>query len=342
MAHAVGGLSGKAAERGVVAGIDGPGEDASASASREAPAWPAVYWAALRRTPVAVWEENLTDWAAALTYYTVLALFPVLLVVLSVFGLSQPASTAGVIGHIAGAAPVQSRELLSSALQEMTQQRSAAWLLTFFGTVGALWSGSSYLGVFRRALYAIEGLDSDRPVRRTAPRIVLTALVLVLLLVVSALALVFTGTLARRVGRLFEWGNAPIAVWDALRWPVLLIIAVTLVLVLYRSGPAVSRPVRRMAPGGALAVGLWLASSAGFALYASQTGTYRRLYGSLAGLVVFLVWLWICNLVLLIGAKFNAELIRPTAGSGPILGPGTRDCECRSANAAGDNPAPPG
>ncbi|GAA2155080.1 YihY/virulence factor BrkB family protein [Kitasatospora kazusensis] len=318
---------------GTLAAIDGPGEDASASAARRAPAWAAAYWGALRRTPVAAWDDNLTDWAAALTYYTVLALFPVLLVVLSVFGLSQPASTAGVIGHIAGAAPLQSRELLSAALQEMTQQRSAAWLLTVFGTVGALWSGSSYLGVFRRALYAIEGLDSDRPVRRTAPRIVLTALVLVLLLVVSALALVFTGTLAREVGRLLEWGDAPLAVWYALRWPVLLIIAITLVLVLYRSGPAVSRPVRRMAPGGALAVGLWLASSAGFALYASQTGTYRRLYGSLAGLVVFLVWLWICNLVLLIGATFNAELTRLTAGGDRLPEPGTRDCECRP----GDN-----
>ncbi|WP_370420138.1 YihY/virulence factor BrkB family protein [Streptomyces sp. QH1-20] len=296
--------------------------DRSHRPGRARRAWYDTYATALRRTPVTAWDDNITDWAAALTYYTVLALFPVMLVILSVFGLSQPASTTGLIDDITDVVPAQSRELLRSTLLEMAGQHSAAWLLTTFGTIGALWSGSSYLSVFRRAVYAMERTDSDRPVLRTAPRIVLTALVLVVLLVVSALALVLTGGLARRLGQALHLGGGPVTVWDALRWPVLLVIAVTLVLVLYRSGPAHARPVRRMAPGGALAVLLWLASSAGFALYVSHAGTYPRLYGSLAGLVVFLVWLWIANLVLLLGAQFNAELAKQTEHDGEP-GPGS-------------------
>ncbi|MFF3699220.1 YihY/virulence factor BrkB family protein [Streptomyces sp. NPDC002221] len=284
--------------------------DTPSTRDRRRHSWQGTGRRALRRTIVTAWDDSITDWAAALTYYAVLALFPVLLVVFSVFGLSQPASTPTLIKHITNAVPRPSRELIGAALQQMTQQRSAAWLLTVFGSIGALWSGSSYLGVFRRVVYAIQRVDSHRPVWRTAPRILLTAIVLVVLLVTSALTLVLTGSLARKIGRVLNLGNVPSDVWDALRWPVLLLLAVALVLVLYRSGPASSRPVHRMAPGGALAVILLLCSSAGFAFYASSVGTYRRLYGSLAGLVVFLVWLWIANLSLLLGAQFNAELAR--------------------------------
>jgi len=120
-----------------------------------------------------------------------------------------------------------------------------------------------------------------------------------------------TGSLVRRLGRALRLGTGPQDAWYTLRWPVVAVVAVALVLVLYRSGPASSRPVRRMAPGGALAVMLLLAASLGFAFYTSHVGTYHRLYGSLAGVVVFLVWLWLSNLALLVGAQFNAELAKP-------------------------------
>ncbi|MEU2335475.1 YihY/virulence factor BrkB family protein [Streptomyces sp. NPDC006654] len=268
----------------------------------------ARWWAALRRTPVAVWNDDITDWAAALTYYAVLALFPVLLVVLSIVGLSMPTARPDVIDRMSEAVPLESRALLHSTLEEMAQQSSAEWTLVFVGGAGALWSGSSYLSVFRRALHAMHGVSAHRPVWRTAPRILITALVLITLLATTTLALFLTGSLARRLGRVLDLGTGPQAVWDALRWPVVAVVAVALVLVLYRSGPASSRPVRKMAPGGALAVVLVLAVSFGFAVYTSHAGTYHRLYGSLAGVVVFLVWLWLANLALLFGAQFNAEL----------------------------------
>ncbi|WP_084531767.1 YihY/virulence factor BrkB family protein [Nocardia miyunensis] len=281
------------------------------------PAGRHAYSTALKRTVITAWDDSITDWAAAMTYYTFLALFPVLLVIVSVFGLSQPAAMPGLIEHVTALVPAQSRDLIRSALQAMIRQRSDAWLLTGFGTAAALWSGSSYLSVFRRAIYAIHHTDSRRPVWRTAPRILISAAIVVSLLVASALALVLTGTLTAKLGRLLRIGSAPLTVWDALRWPVLLTLAITLVLVLYRSGPSWTRPIPLMAPGGILAVALSLASSAGFALYASHAATYGRLYGSLAGLAVFLIWIWLSNLALVIGAQFNAELAKIRAQRAP-------------------------
>ncbi|MFF3989439.1 YihY/virulence factor BrkB family protein [Streptomyces sp. NPDC001797] len=270
----------------------------------------ARWWAALRRTPLAVWNDDVMDWAAALTYYAVLALFPVLLVILSIVGLTIPTAKPEVIDRISQAVPVTSRALLRSALRQMAGQSSAAWTLIFLGGTGALWSGSSYLAVFRRALHAMHRVSANRPVWRTAPRIVATALVLIGLLLTSVLALFLTSALTRRLSRALHLGIGPQAAWDALRWPVMAAVAVVLVLVLYRSGPEPSRPVGKMAPGGTLAVVLLLAVSLAFAVYTSHVGTYHRLYGSLAGVVVFLIWLWLSNLALLIGAQFNAELAK--------------------------------
>lgn len=298
-----------------------PTGDARAAPATDAddggPAGRHTYSMALKRTVITAWDDSITDWAAAMTYYTFLALFPVLLVIVSVFGLSQPGATPGLIEHVTALVPAQSRDLIRSALQAMIRQRSDAWLLTGFGTAAALWSGSSYLSVFRRAIYAIHHTDSRRPVWRTAPRILISAAIVVSLLVASALALVLTGTLAAKLGRMLRIGSAPLTVWDALRWPVLLTLAITLVLVLYRSGPSWTRPIPLMAPGGILAVALSLASSAGFALYASHAATYGRLYGSLAGLAVFLIWIWLSNLALVIGVQFNAELAKIPAQRAP-------------------------
>ncbi|MFJ5969195.1 YihY/virulence factor BrkB family protein [Streptomyces sp. NPDC093060] len=266
---------------------------------------------------MAVWNDDVTDWAAALTYYAVLALFPVLLVILSIVGLTIPTAKPEVIDRMSQAAPVASRPLLRSTLRQMAEQSSAAWTLIFLGGAGALWSGSSYLSVFRRALHAMHGISAHRPVWRTAPRIIATALALISLLLTTTLMLFITGSLARRLGRALDLGTGPQVVWDALRWPVVAAVAVALVLVLYRSGPASARPVEKMAPGGTLAVMLLLAVSLGFTVYTSHASTYHRLYGSLAGVVVFLVWLWLANLALLVGAQFNAELAKPAQGKGP-------------------------
>lgn len=270
----------------------------------------ARYRTAARRTPVSVWNDDLTDWAASLTYYSVLALLPALVVTVSVIGLAAPSATARLIDQISALAPAESGGTLRRTLVNMAHQHTAAWMLIVGGTISALWSSCSYLAVFRRALHAMHQVKDDRPPWRKAPHILATALLLMALLISSAVALLLSGPIAHRLGRLLHLGGWGEATWALLKWPFLLCLATVLVLLLFRSGPPSSRGVRHAAPGGVVAVVFWLVASAGFATYASYVGTFNRLYGSLAGPIVFLIWLWFSHLSLLCGAQFNIELDR--------------------------------
>ncbi|MEU4167200.1 YihY/virulence factor BrkB family protein [Streptomyces sp. NPDC026665] len=280
---------------------------------RYGPRLPASWWPALRRTPVSMWNDDVSDWAAALTYYAILAVLPALLVMVIAFGLISPGTAEQFIAHVTAYAPAQSGTELHQALGEMLRQRSAAWTLLVTGAASALWSASSYLAVFRRALHRMHDAPDHRSAWRTAPRLVLTALALLGLLVVSALLLLLTGPVAEAAGRVLGVDGTVALVWNLLRWPLLTCLVVLLVLVVFHTGPPPARRRRHSFPGGVLAAVLWLAVSAGFALYASVFGAYSRLYGSLAGLVVFLVWLWLSNLALLAGAQFTAELDKAAA-----------------------------
>ncbi|MEW2517304.1 YihY/virulence factor BrkB family protein [Actinacidiphila alni] len=262
---------------------------------------------ALGRAIGAAWEEDATERAAALTYYAVLALFPALLVTVSVLGLTGGASDSDLAAEITALMPTASRPVVASALQDMADDKSATLSLVVIGSAGAVWSACSYSSVFRRALHAMHRATDHRPAWRTAPRIVFTSVTLLALLVASATSLVVSGEIAHRVGTLLHMSTPVVAAWRVLRWPLMLILVAVLVLVLFRSGPRGTRGLRAMAPGGAVAVVLWLISSAGFAAWTARAGTYNRLYGPLAGTVVFLVWLWFSNLALLIGAHFNAQ-----------------------------------
>ncbi|MET9407602.1 YihY/virulence factor BrkB family protein [Streptomyces sp. NPDC002935] len=275
---------------------------------RYGPRLPALWWQALRRTPVSMWNDDVSDWAAALTYYAILAILPAMLVMVIAFGLISPDTAEQFIAHVTAYAPAQSGAELHQALGEMVRQRSAAWTLLVAGAASALWSASSYLAVCRRALHRMHGVADRRSAWRTAHRLVLTALALLGLLVVSALVLLLTGPLAEAVGGVFGLDGTVAVAWGLLRWPLLMCLVALLVLVVFHTGPLPARRRRHSLPGGLLAALLWLGVSAGFALYASVLGAYSRLYGSLAGLVVFLVWLWLSNLALLAGAQFTAEL----------------------------------
>ncbi|PNE38219.1 MULTISPECIES: YihY/virulence factor BrkB family protein [Streptomyces] len=268
------------------------------------------YRTALRRTPLSVWHDDLTDYAASLTYYSVLALLPSAIVTISLIGLADPAGTEQLINHLSSIAPAESGATVRHALVVMAHQRTAAWVVVGGAAVSALWSSCSYLAVFRRALHAMHRTKDDRPPWRKAPRILVTALLLMALLICSAVALLVSGPVATALGQALGFGEAGETLWNLLQWPLLLVLATVLAMVLFRSGPPSSRGVRRAGPGGVLAVLLWLVASAGFAFYASYVGTFNRLYGSLAGPVVFLIWLWFSNLSLLSGAQFNVELAR--------------------------------
>ncbi|MET9503901.1 YihY/virulence factor BrkB family protein [Streptomyces sp. NPDC006622] len=257
-----------------------------------------------------MWHDDVSDYAAALTYYSILAVLPSLLVAVIAFSLVSPATAGDFIAHVTAYAPGQSGSELEDVMVRMVRRNSAAWVLLCACTVSALWSACSYLAVFRRALHRMHHVADCRSPLRKAPRIVLTALALLGLLLVSSLLLLFSGPAAGIVGGLLGFGDMASRAWTLLRWPLLLGLVALLVVIVFHTGPAPARLRGHVLPGGALAAGLWLTVSAGFALYTSALSTYSRLYGSLAGIVVFLIWLWLSNLALLAGAQFAAELSR--------------------------------
>ncbi|MEV0932278.1 YihY/virulence factor BrkB family protein [Streptomyces phaeochromogenes] len=274
------------------------------------PRLPTAWWPALRRTPASLWNDDITDYAAALTYYAILAVLPAMLATVLAFGMISPDTAKEFVTHVTAYAPAQSGAELHTVLTRALGTDGTVWPLLVAGAASALWSASSYLAVFRRALHHMHRVEDRRSPWRKAPRIVLTALALLGLLLVGSLTLLLTGPLAEAVGRTLGVDTTAAWAWSLLRWPVLLCLVALLVVVVFHTGPAGARRRGRSLPGGALAAALWLTVSAGFSSYASTLGAYSRLYGSLSGIVVFLIWLWLSNLALLSGAQFAAELAK--------------------------------
>ncbi|MGW2263234.1 YihY/virulence factor BrkB family protein [Streptomyces koyangensis] len=295
----------------------------------------AGWWVALRRTPGAFWRDDVSDFAAALTYYAILAVLPALLVVVIAFGLVSPDTAERFVGQVTAWAPGGSGASLREVLTRVVRVDSTAWTLLVTGGASALWSASSYLAVSRRALHRMYGVRDRRSPWGKAHRIVATALALLALLLVSSLLLMLTEPVAESIGRLLGLDAGVAWAWSVLRWPLLLCLVACLVVVVFRNGPVAARRRAHSIPGGVLAATLWLTASAGLALYASVLSTYSRLYGSLAGIVVFLVWLWLSNVALLLGAQFTAELCRAEGGPGaPACHPGPAEDVPAEATAA--------
>jgi membrane protein len=272
------------------------------------------WWPVLKRTVGEFKEDNLTDWAAALTYYAVLAIFPALIVLVSILGLVGESATQPLIDNLGTVAPGPAKEIFTSAIENLQGDQGAAGVLFVVGLLAALWSASGYVAAFMRASNAIYDMEEGRPVWKTLPVRVGLTVVLLVLLAVSTIAVVLTGALAEKVGDLAGLGSTAVTVWNIAKWPVLLLVVSFMFALLYWAAPNVKHPgFRWISPGGVLAVIGWLIASGAFALYVSNFGSYNKTYGALGGVVVFLVWLWISNIVILLGAEFNAELERERA-----------------------------
>ncbi len=272
------------------------------------------WWPVLKRTVREFREDNLTDWAAALTYYGVLAIFPALIVLVSILGLVGSSATQPLIDNLGTVAPGPAKEIVTNAIENLQGDQGAAGVLFVVGLLGALWSASGYVAAFMRASNAIYDMEEGRPVWKTLPVRVGLTIVLLVLLALSTVAVVLTGGLAEKVGDLVGLGSTAVTAWDIAKWPVLMLVVSFMFALLYWAAPNVKHPgFRWISPGGVLAVIGWLIASAAFALYVSNFGSYNKTYGALGGVVVFLVWLWISNIVILLGAEFNAELERERA-----------------------------
>ena len=265
----------------------------------------------LKRTVREFKEDNLTDWAAALTYYGVLAIFPAILALVSVLGLVGRSATQPLIDNLGKVAPGPAKDIFTTAVQNLQRSQGGAGIAFVVGLAVALWSASGYVAAFMRASNAIYDIEEGRPFWKKAPVRLGVTLVLVVLLALSALAVVLTGGLAAQAGRLLGIGKTAVTVWDIAKWPVLLVIISFMFAFLYWASPNVKQPgFRWVSPGGLVAVVVWVVASAAFAFYVASFASYNKTYGALGGVIVFLVWLWISNIAVLLGAELNAELER--------------------------------
>jgi membrane protein len=272
------------------------------------------WWEVLKRTVAEFKDDNLTDWAAALTYYGILAIFPALLVLVSILGLVGQSATQPLIDNLGSVAPGPAKEIFTDAIRNLQSSQGAAGVLFVVGLAAALWSASGYVAAFMRASNAVYDVGEGRPIYKTLPVRVGLTLVLLVLLAISAIGVVVTGGLAEKVGDLVGVGGTAVDAWGIAKWPVLLLIVSFMFALLYWAAPNVKASgFRWLSPGGLLAVLGWVIASAGFAFYVANFGSYNKTYGAIGGVIIFLIWLWLSNIMVLLGAEFNAELERGRA-----------------------------
>jgi membrane protein len=268
----------------------------------------------LRRSAKQFKHDDLTDRAAALTYYGLLAIFPGMLVLVSILGLVGTTTTQKLLDNIQSVAPGGASDFLRSVIEQVQGKSGAASAAAIIGLVLGLWSASNYVASFMRASNAIYGTAEGRPIWKAATVRLVVTFVLLVLLVGSAIIVVVTGPIASQIGQAFGVGDSLVRIWDIAKWPVLLIIVSLMLSLLYKASPNVKQPgFRWITSGGAIAVVLWLIASGLFATYVAFFGSYNKTYGSLATLIIFLVWLWLTNIAILLGAEFNAETQRQRA-----------------------------
>ena len=267
----------------------------------------------LKRTVREFSDDNITDWAAALTYYALLSLFPALIALVSLVGLvADPATVTRVVTDtISSVGPSSAADTFSGPIQSITESSSRAGLLLIVGIATSLWAASGYTGAFFRASNAIYEIEEGRPFWKLRPMQLLVTLVVIVLVALVALALVVSGPLAQAVGDAVGLGSTAVTIWGIAKWPVMALAVLVILAILYYAAPNAKLPgFRWISPGSVVALVVWIVASAAFAFYVANFGSYDKTYGTLGGVVTFLVWLWITNIAVLLGAEFNSELER--------------------------------
>jgi membrane protein len=267
-------------------------------------------FATLKRTVTEFSEDNLSDWAASLTYYGLLALFPALIALVGLIGLvGDPASTTNTITQIVTKiGPSSAAQTFAGPIKSITAHKSTAGIMGLVGIAVALWSASSYVGAFMRASNVIYETPEGRPIWKLRPLQVLVTFIMVALLALVALALVLTGPIVTAVAQPLGVSSTAVTIWDIAKWPVLLTVVITMIAVLFYAAPNVKLAGFKWVSAGALfAIVVWLIASALFAFYVANFSSYDKTYGTLGGVVIFLIWMWLTNTALLLGMELNAE-----------------------------------
>lgn len=290
---------------------------------------PRSWWNTLKRTVIQFKDDGLTDWGAALTYYGILAIFPALLAVVGILGLIGTSATQPILDNLGEFVSGTPRDVAEKAVRNVQESQGGGIVATVIGVLVAVWSASKYVAAFMRASNAIYGVEEGRPlVKKGAVRFAVT-LALLGMMVASVVIVVVSGSLADQIGQAIGLTSTVLTVWSIAKWPVLLLLVATMLALLYWASPNVKPPgFRWFTPGGILAVVVFLIASAAFSFYVANFGSYNKTYGSFAAIVIFLVWLWITNVAVLLGAELDAELARSReieagqpAGEEPFLEP---------------------
>ncbi|WP_411090446.1 YihY/virulence factor BrkB family protein [Streptomyces sp. 049-1] len=275
----------------------------------------------LKRTMTEFKEDNLSDSAAALTYFAVLSIFPALIALLSLVGLvmSPQKIISTATDLVSEIGPASAVDTFKGPIEGLASNKGTAGILLIVGVAAALWTASGYVGAFMRASNVIYEVEEGRSFVKLRPLQMLVTLVLILLQALVLIALVVSGPFAQKAGSALGVGDAAVTAWQFGKWPVLLIVVVLIFCVLYYASPnARVGGLKSVLPGAVLALVIWLVASVAFAFYVANFGSYNKTYGTLAGVIALLVWLWITNLAILLGAEFNAEKERSrqiTAGT---------------------------
>jgi membrane protein len=267
-------------------------------------------WATLRRAASEFRDDNLTDWAAALTYYSLLSLFPALIAMVSLLGLfgDPRATTDSLTEIITSIGPESAAQTFEGPIDSLVSNRSAAGFAFFFGLALALWSASGYIGAFIRASNLIYETEEGRPFWKLRPLQLAVTMALVVAMALLALGLVLTGPIVAAVAGPVGAGDTVVDIWNVAKWPAMVAVFVLMVDLLYYAAPnAKLRGFRWVTPGCLVALAAWVIASAAFAFYVANFGSYDKTYGTLGGLVALLVWFWIGNLAILFGHELNAE-----------------------------------
>jgi membrane protein len=279
-------------------------------AARETGRWPT-----LKRAFGEFREDNMMDWAAALTYYSLLSVFPALIAMVSLIGLfgDPKSTTASLTEIITSIGPESAAETFSGPIESIASNRSAAGFAFVLGLAVALWSASGYVGAFMRASNVIYETPEGRPFWKLRPLQIGVTLILIIAMALLAVALVLTGPVVNAVAEPIGVDDTAVSIWNVAKWPAMAAIFITMLGLLYYASPNVKlRGFKWVTPGSIFAIVVWAIASAAFALYVANFSSYDKTYGTLGGLIALMVWLWISNLAILFGHQLNAERERDT------------------------------
>lgn len=267
-------------------------------------------WPTLKRTLSEFQEDNLSDWAAALTYYGLLSLFPALIAMVSLIGIfGDPQTTTQKLTEIVTElGPESGAETFKGPIASIVENQTAAGFAFVFGLALALWSASGYVGAFIRASNIVYETPEGRPFWKLRPLQIAVTLAMIVMMALLAVGLVLTGPVVEAVANPIGLSSTAVDVWNVAKWPAMALIFIFMVDLLYYASPNVKlRGFRWVTPGAIVAIVVWALASAGFAFYVANFSSYDKTYGTLAGLVILLLWFWITNLAILFGHQLNAE-----------------------------------